>query len=70
MHWSVDEERFKKRDPKQYQRWHLLNLINYGLRGEKINLRLLTKLWPEIKDQILDPKIKTYLARYIINQNG
>lgn len=67
MHWSVDEDRFRRQDPQRYQRWRLLNLINYGLKGEKISLPLLIKLWPEIKDQILDPKIKAYLARYVIN---
>jgi len=43
MHnWSTDEKYLKK-FPQEYERWRLLQLINYGLDGEKLNLKLLLK---------------------------
>jgi len=43
MHnWSTDEKYLKK-FPQEYERWRLLQLINYGLDGEKIDLKLLLK---------------------------
>jgi len=35
-HWSVDVEHLKK-FPEQYRIWQLEQLINFGLRGEKLN---------------------------------
>jgi len=58
--WSVDEEAFKKRDPKGYKLWRLEQLINYGLDGEKLDEEEVKKAWPKIKDR-LDPDIKKYL---------
>lgn len=58
--WSVDEERFKKENPKGYRLWRLTQLINYGLDGEKLDREEVKKAWPKIKDQ-LDP----YKARLI-----
>jgi len=58
--WSVDEEAFKKRDPKGYKLWRLEQLINYGLDGEKLDEEEVKKAWQKIKDR-LDPDIKKYL---------
>ena len=58
--WSVDEEAFKKIDPKGYKLWRLEQLINYGLDGEKLNEKEVKKAWQKIKDR-LDPDIKKYL---------
>lgn len=58
--WSVDEKRFKKENPKEYKLWRLVQLINYGLDGEKLNREEVKAAWPKIKDQ-LDP----YKARAI-----
>ncbi|MBI2040151.1 hypothetical protein HYT18_03690 [Candidatus Microgenomates bacterium] len=58
--WSVDEKRFKKENPKEYRLWRLVQLINYGLDGEKLDREEVKKAWPKIKDQ-LDP----YKARAI-----
>jgi len=55
--WSVDEERFKKEDPKGYKLWRLTQLINYGLDGEKLDRKEVKKAWPKIKDR-LDPYAK------------
>ncbi len=53
--WSVDEKKFKKKYPKQYRLWRLVQLINYGLdEGEKLNKEEIKKAWPKIKDD-LDP---------------
>ena len=58
--WSVDEEAFKKRDPEGYRLWRLVQLINYGLDGEKLSEKEVKAAWPRIKDR-LDP----YKARLI-----
>ncbi|MBU2577697.1 hypothetical protein KKA69_02585, partial [Patescibacteria group bacterium] len=58
--WSTDEEKLKRNYPQEYQKWRLLQLINYGLDGEKIDCKLLKKHWPEIRKEILDKKIKEY----------
>lgn len=52
--WSTDEKQFKKKDPQGYRLWRLVQLINYGLDGEKLNAEEVKKAWPKIKDQ-LDP---------------
>jgi hypothetical protein len=65
--WSTDEEYLKK-FPEEYEKWRLLQLINYGLDGEKINLKRLRILWPEIKGEVLDELTKEYIEKFIISQ--
>ncbi|MBI5451922.1 hypothetical protein HY945_00500 [Candidatus Gottesmanbacteria bacterium] len=61
FNWNVDEERFKKEDPKGYRLWRLTQLINYGLsEGEKLDKKEVIKAWPMIKENI-DP----YIARLV-----
>jgi hypothetical protein len=36
----------------------MLQMINYGLDGEKLSEKKLKKYWPEIKDQILSNRGK------------
>ena len=55
--WSVDEETFKKSNPKKYKLWRLVQLINYGLDGEKLDREEVKAAWPKIKDD-LDPYAK------------
>ena len=48
MVWDYEQKEYekqKKADPV----WHLERLINYGLRGEKINKDLLKKYLPELR---------------------
>ena len=45
--WSVDEQALKK-NPAQYTRWRLEQLINFGLNGEKINERELLEHFSEL----------------------
>ena len=60
INWSTDEEKFKKKHPQEYKVWHLTQLINYGLDGEKIKLAEIKELWHQIKNR-LDP----YRARVL-----
>lgn len=64
--WSTDEDYLKK-FPEEYEKWRLLQLINYGLDGEKIDLKVLKKRWPEIKNEILDQAKIDYFEKYILN---
>jgi len=57
--WSVDEERFKKENPKEYKLWRLTQLINYGLDGEKLDRKEVKKAWPKIKDRLDPDRCKT-----------
>lgn len=58
--WSVDEKKFKKENPKEYNLWRLTQLINYGLGGEKLSRKAVKKAWPKIKEK-LDPNTALYL---------
>jgi len=60
--WSVDEEKLKRENPKEYKIWREVQLINYGLRGEKLDRKILLKNWGEIKPQI-DP-LKAAVIEY------
>ena len=63
--WSTDEE-YLKQFPEEYERWKLLQLINYGLDGEKLDLKKIKKYWPKIKKEILDKNIKKYLQTIVL----
>ena len=52
--WSVDIARFKKDHPEQYKLWRLVQLINSGLDGERLDPKEVKTFWSKIKDQ-LDP---------------
>lgn len=65
--WNIDEKYFKKHDPEGYEVWRLAQLINYGLDGEKLPLKKLKKLWPKVKEEILNPNTIKLLNRYLIN---
>lgn len=58
--WSVDEEKFKREDPEGYKLWRLVQLINYGLDGEKLDREEVKRAWPKIKAR-LDPHKAIYL---------
>jgi len=63
--WSTDEKYLKK-FPEEYKKWRLLQLINYGLDGEKLNLMELKKYWSEISEEIVDENIKYYIQKFIL----
>ena len=50
--WNTNEEYYKKHDPVGYKRWRLVQLINYGLDGEKLDKAEVIKQWPHIKDEL------------------
>lgn len=64
INWSTDEKKFKKENLKEYRLWRLTQLINYGLDGEKLDRKEVTKVWPKIKDR-LDP-YKKRAIEYLI----
>ena len=57
INWSTDENKFKKENPKEYKLWRLVQLINYGLDGEKLDREEVKAAWLKIKDR-LDPYAK------------
>ena len=63
-HWSVDEEKFKKKYPRKYKIWRIAQLINYGLDREKLDKKEVKKYWKEIKPQ-LDPNKALYI-KYLL----
>lgn len=63
-HWSVDEKTFKKRDPKGYKRWQMIQRINYGLDGKKLSIKALKTVWSDIRDS-LDPFYRNALAHFL-----
>ena len=65
--WNIDEKYFKKHDPKGYEVWRLAQMINYGLDGEKLPLKKLKRLWPKVKNEILDNNIASYLQKVVIS---
>jgi len=60
--WSTDEVALKKNYQEKYQLWRTLQLINYGLDGEKLKFEEIKTLWSEIKDKITSNSKKKYLA--------
>ena len=62
--WSVDEKKFKRENPKEYKLWRLVQLINYGLDGEKLDREEVKKAWLKIKND-LDPNKAVYF-KYLL----
>lgn len=60
--WTVDEKKLKHDDPKKYQVWKQIQLINYGLGNEKLDRQLVKSQWTTIKDQV-DP-LKASVIEY------
>ncbi|MBI3559103.1 hypothetical protein HY085_01790 [Candidatus Gottesmanbacteria bacterium] len=58
VNWNTDEKAFKKKKPKEYALWRLVQLINYGLEGEKLDPKEVKLAWPKIKDRISPDKQK------------
>jgi len=59
--WSVDTKRLKK-DKQKYEIWKLEQMINYGLRGKKLDKKFLVK---HIDNISIDPNKKQYLKMII-----
>lgn len=64
INWSTDENKFKKEHPKEHKFWSLIQRINYGLDGKKLDLSEVKKSWNQFQDKI-DQPTKNYLE-YLI----
>lgn len=60
--WSTDIKKLSKY-PKKYAIWKLEQLINFGLNGQKLNLKELKKYFPILN---IDPQKRKYLT-YLLN---
>lgn len=61
-HWSVDEKRFKARDPEGYRRWQIEQRVNEGLGTWKLDRSELKRLWPKLQ---LDTDRRRLLEWYL-----
>lgn len=63
--WSTDED-YLKQFPEEYEKWRLLQLINYGLDWEKIDLKKLRKYWPKIKNNVEGALKVQFIEEFIL----
>ena len=59
--WNTDTSKWDKKSPS-YQIWKQIKLINYGLKDEKLDQKILNRSWNAIKPQI-DP-LKASVLEY------
>ena len=55
--WNTDTSNWNKKSDS-YQIWRLEQLINFGLNGEKLDLKSTKKYWPKLS---LDPQRKKFI---------
>lgn len=55
--WNTDTSKWDKRS-RSYKVWSLNQLINFGLNGQKLDLKLVKKFWRQIST---DPSTKKFL---------
>jgi len=55
--WSIDTKRLRT-NKKDWEKWQLEQMINFGLGGRKISRNLLLKYWRRLK---IDPPKKKFL---------
>ena len=54
--WSTDTKILKK-DKEAYKIWRLEQLINFGLKGEKISTKELKKYWKKLRIDLNRKKV-------------
>ena len=59
--WGVDTKKLQK-NREDFIIWKLEQQINFGLKGERLDLKLLKKYWNKLK---LDPKRKRVLFTWL-----
>jgi len=59
--WSTDVTKLKQ-SPKEYTKWKLEQLINFGLDGEKLNEQELREYFPKLN---IDPGKRAFLQRIL-----
>lgn len=67
INWNTDELKFKKRSPEEYEIWRIVQKINYGLEGEKIDKKQILKYWNIISSK-LDIENKKTLEFFLWNK--
>lgn len=55
--WSTDTK-ILERDKPAYEKWRLEQLVNFGLDGEKLNIKRLKEFLPKLH---IDPSRRAYL---------
>lgn len=55
--WSVDIRRLRK-DRRAYEKWQLEQMINYGLGEDKLDEKMLSEHWRELR---IDVRKRDYL---------
>ena len=55
--WNTNTSKWNKKS-NSFIVWKLEQLINFGLNGEKLNLKQTKKFWPQLS---LDPQRKKFL---------
>lgn len=60
--WSVDAKRLKK-DKEVWEKWKLEQIINFGLRNEKISKTLLLEHWSDLDLDLKKKKFLEFLLR-------
>jgi len=64
--WSVNTKTLKK-NQKQYLIWKLEQLINFGLKNQKLDINQLKKYFHQLK---IDPDKKNYLKLIIYGKKS
>ena len=59
FNWNTDTTKIKR---EGLVIWKLEQLINFGLNGQKVNLKDLKKNWRKLK---LDPKRKKFMKLFV-----
>ena len=59
INWNTDEKALQENFPKAYKLWRVVQLINYGLEGEKLNMKFIRMHWDSIKDRLESNRRKT-----------
>lgn len=63
--WSTDISRLRQ-NPSEFERFSLEQMINFGLNGRKLSLRMLKKHWDTLR---IDPKKRAFLQKIVWPQS-
>jgi hypothetical protein len=68
--WShIDEEAMKRQDPVKYQKWRIVQMLNYDMQGERLDREEVKKYWPEIKDELF-PHVRQFIDFILWNKQS
>lgn len=63
--WSIDTTRLQQ-NPEVYDKFVLEQMINFGLRGQKLSLKKLKKHWSSLD---IDPNKRAFLHKLLWPQS-